>query len=115
MTRKNTIKEQMNAWGDAGIPFLFIIDFEQAKPLIFKLDEIDPDYLLYDLNGVSNVMETGDGLQHPPQAEPTSAKQQPHLISHPESYEEYLRKFNIIRYEIALGNTFLLTSPVPHP
>ncbi len=108
MTRKNTIKEQMNAWGGSGIPFLFIIDFEQVKPLIFKLDEINPDFLLYDLNGVSNVMETGDGLQHPPQAEPTSAKQQPHLISHPESYEEYLRKFNIIRYEIALGNTFLL-------
>ena len=36
----------MNEWGGAAIPFLFIIDFEQSKPLIFRLDEINPDQLL---------------------------------------------------------------------
>lgn len=96
--RKNTIKEQMNEWGSAGIPFLFIIDFEQQKPLIFRLDEIDPARLLYDINGVSNTNYTGrDGK-----------KLRPQLIKHPGSYEEYLRKFDIVKNEIALGNTFLL-------
>ncbi len=43
----------MNEWAGTGIPFLFIIDFEQVKPLIFRLDEIDPKYLLYDINGTA--------------------------------------------------------------
>lgn len=98
MNGKNTIKEQMNEWGSAGIPFLFIIDFEQVKPLIFKLDEIDPRDLLYDFNGITNSSARGGKGKAP----------QPQLIKHPESYEEYLRKFNITRQEIALGNTFLL-------
>ena len=96
MTRKNTIKDQMNEWGGAGIPFLFIIDFEQDKPLIFRLDEIDPAFILYDLNGMSNI----SGF--------TAKDRQPELISHPEPYGEYLAKFNIVKREIALGNTFLL-------
>ena len=96
--RKNTIKEQMNEWGSAGIPFLFIIDFEQQKPLIFRLDEIDPARLLYDINGVSNSNYTGRG----------GKKLRPQLMKHPGSYEEYLRKFDIVKNEIALGNTFLL-------
>ena len=98
MSGKNTIKEQMNEWGGAGIPFLFIIDFEQVKPLIFRLDEIDPGNLLYDFNGITNSNAPGGKLK----------PSQPHLIKHPESYEEYLGKFNIVKQEIALGNTFLL-------
>ena len=96
MVRKNTIKEQMNEWGGAGIPFLFIIDFEQVKPLIFRLDDIKPANLLYDFNGITNSSTRG-GKGKPPQ-----------LIKHPGSYEEYLRKFDIVKHEIALGNTFLL-------
>ncbi|MHC1732202.1 MAG: aminodeoxychorismate synthase component I [Bacteroidales bacterium] len=98
MNRKNTIKEQMNEWGSAGIPFLFIIDFEQARPLIFRLDETDPARILYDFNGITNSnVRGGKGNLSRPQ-----------LIKHPESYEEYLRKFNLVKHEIALGNTFLL-------
>jgi para-aminobenzoate synthetase component 1 len=88
----------MNEWGSAGIPFLFIIDFEQVKPLIFRLDEIDPGRLLYDINGVSNSNDTFRG----------GKKLRPQLIKNPESYEEYLRKFDVVKHEIALGNTFLL-------
>jgi para-aminobenzoate synthetase component 1 len=96
MSGKNTIKEQMNEWGGAGIPFLFIIDFEQIRPLIFRLDEIDPANLLYDINGAGNSSGYRvNGIQ-------------PKLISHPGSYEEYLKKFNIVNREIALGNTYLL-------
>ena len=126
----------MNEWGGAGIPFLFMIDFEQVKPLIFRLDEIDPGYLLYDLNGVSNTgdyEEDVNQLQQDPGAEsgrlpqqgsdPESGRQprprprlegdpasgpRPRLIRHPESYGEYLRKFNMVMHEIALGNSFLL-------
>lgn len=98
MNGKNTIKGQMNEWGGAGVPFIFIIDFEQSKPLIFRLDEIDPGDLLFDFNGITNG-SVRDGR---------SKRSHPQLIRHPGSYEEYLRKFSIVKDEIALGNTFLL-------
>ena len=96
MSRKNTIKEQKNEWAGAGIPFLFIIDFEQVKPLIFRLDEIKPDYLQYDINGISNVR--GQTLKVNPVK----------LARYPETYADYLVKFNLVKNEIALGNSFLL-------
>lgn len=86
----------MNEWAGAGIPFLFIIDFEQVKPLIFKLDEIDPGYLLYDINGAGNAHGQ------------TPTESLVKLTRHPENYADYLVKFNLVKNEIALGNSFLL-------
>jgi para-aminobenzoate synthetase component 1 len=80
----------------AGIPFLFIIDFEQLKPLAFRLDEIDPLHLLYDINGITNCHKS-PGLANPAR-----------LVKYPESYADYLVKFNKVKDEIANGNTFLL-------
>jgi para-aminobenzoate synthetase component 1 len=96
MSCKSTIKEQMNTWAEAGIPFLFIIDFELIKPLIFKLDEIDPHRLLYNINGVTN------SHNH------ISSMKQLQLVKYPERYEDYLTKFNKIKEEIAFGNSYLL-------
>lgn len=96
MSGKSTIKVQMNEWAGAGIPFLFIIDFEQVKSLIFRLDEINPDYLLYDINGISNA--------HGYTRRVNPVK----LAKYPQTYEDYLVKFNLVRDEIALGNSFLL-------
>ena len=99
-----SIKEQMNNWGETGIPFLFIIDFELNKPLIFRLDEIDNERILYNFNGVTN----SDIKAGPPG--------RVSLVKHPEPYEEYLDKFNRVRYEISAGNTYLLnltcTTPI---
>jgi len=86
----------MNEWAGTGIPFLFIIDFEQVKPLIFRLDEIDPKYLLYDINGTGNARGQAQG------GSPVK------LTRYPESFEDYLVKFNLVKNEIALGNSFLL-------
>ena len=44
----------MNDWGKKNIPFIFIIDFEIQKPLLFKLDDINENELLYNLNGICN-------------------------------------------------------------
>jgi len=96
MSGKSTIKEQMNEWAGAGIPFLFIIDFEQLKPLAFRLDEINPENLLYDINGITNCHDSPAPLN--------PAK----LVKYPEAYADYLVKFNKVKDEIANGNTFLL-------
>jgi len=96
MHDKNTIKELMNRWGSEGIPFLFIIDFEQHKPLIYKLDEIDAGKLLYFVNGLTNSAEKV--------SEPGAVI----LEKHPEPFSRYLSKFNKVLDEISLGNTYLL-------
>lgn len=96
MPGKGTIKEQLNKWAEAGIPHLFLIDFEINKPLIFKLDEIDPKKLLYSINGFSNC------------GSPPSAVKNVKLKKHPVKYEDYLEKFNKVTHEITSGNSYLL-------
>lgn len=93
---QSSIKEKMNTWAEAGYPFLFIIDFELKEPLIFKLDEINPKRILYNINGVTNCKNK------------IRKREQIHLVKHPEPYEEYLVKFNKVKEQIAFGNTYLL-------
>jgi para-aminobenzoate synthetase component 1 len=96
MSCKNSIKEQMNKWAEAGIPFLFIIDFELRKPLIFRLRDIDPQRLIFNINGVTNHDNHHHGMN------------QVQLVKYPEQYEYYLAKFNKIKEEIDFGNSYLL-------
>ena len=91
-----SIKEQMNIWGEAGVPFLFIIDFEFNKPLIFRLNEIDPRRLLYNINGMTNIQDK------------VLVKKQLRFAKYPVYYEDYLLKFNKIKDEIDYGNSYLL-------
>jgi len=86
----------MNEWAEAGIPFLFIIDFEQKNPLIFRLNKIDPDKLLYFLNGVTNCEIKASGSKRL------------ELVKYPEPFEGYLAKITRIKDEIAYGNSYLL-------
>ena len=86
----------MNRWAEDGIPFLFIIDFELNKPLIFRLGNIDPQRLLYSINGVTNCHNHIRSLR------------QLRLKKYPEKYEEYLIKFNKVKEEIDFGNSYLL-------
>lgn len=103
MSGKISIKEQMNTWAEEGIPFLFVIDFELNKPLIFRLDEIDNNKLLYYINGLTNCNNDISNLK------------EVHLVKHPEKFEEYLTKFNKVTEQIRYGNSYLvnLTSSTP--
>lgn len=91
-----SIKEQMNRWGEAGVPFLFIIDFEFNKPLLLKLGEIDPQRLLYNINGLTNMRDK------------VLINKQLRFAKYPVQYEDYLLKFNKIKEEIDYGNSYLL-------
>jgi para-aminobenzoate synthetase component I len=91
-----SLREQMNIWGEAGIPFLFLIDFENNKPLIFPLDEIDNSRILFDFNGFTNCPAK------------TLLPEHIALVRHPEAYEDYLFKFKRVQAEIGIGNSYLL-------
>jgi para-aminobenzoate synthetase component I len=87
---------QLNAWGQHKVPFLFLIDFELEKPLAWRIDQIDPDELLYSLNGYSNS---------PLEKQLTGDIQ---IKKHPVSLEEYTRKFNIVHNHLSRGDSFLV-------
>jgi para-aminobenzoate synthetase component I len=92
----------MNDWGAQGIPYLFIIDLEQRKPLCFKLSDIDNTELLYDVQSKTNL--TGDSLQRAV-----------HFSKDPESFESYQPKIQRVCEHIHRGDTYLLnlTSHTP--
>ena len=52
-------RERMNLLGSRGIPFIFIIDFDMARPVVQPLAEIDPKEILYDINGLTNAPRAG--------------------------------------------------------
>lgn len=43
----------LDNWGRKNVPFFFLVDFEQQKPLAFRLDEV-PEYISFNFNGRTN-------------------------------------------------------------
>lgn len=54
MDLKN-FKEMLNNWGHNKVPFLFFIDFEMQKPKAWRINEINSNELLFEINGFSNA------------------------------------------------------------
>ena len=88
--------EQMNLYGKKGIPFVFIIDFECKKPLVFKLDEAYKKNILFEINGLKNFES------------PKINTKKLQFTKSPINYSEYHQAFNNALKEIRLGNSYLL-------
>lgn len=94
---------QLNKWGKSKTPFVFIIDFELQKPLAFKLADIDPQHLRFNLNGFSNI-----------QLQPSVATTL-QVNSSPISLNEYQQKFDLVYKHLAYGDSFLTNLTVRTP
>ena len=53
MFSKEQAIHQMNEWAKDSCPFLFILDFDGNKNLLYPLDQV-PESILYDVNGMNN-------------------------------------------------------------
>lgn len=95
--------EQLNKWGKSKTPFVFIIDFELRKPQAFKLTDIDPRQLRFNLNGFSNIQ--------PQVSVPTTLE----VISSPLTLNEYQQKFDLVYKHLAYGDSFLTNLTVRTP
>ena len=98
---KSEAAKLMNELGRSCIPFLFVIDFKAMRPIVYRLDEVDPRNLLYSINGFTNsssLVDASEALSFNPS--PISAK-------------EYSLKFNEVMKQIELGNTYLLNLTCP--
>lgn len=86
----------LNEYGAQRIPFLFLVDFEMQHPLVFKLDTVDPQRLLYSIDGQSNAGP--DEL---------ATLSRTDLQKFPISFEDYRHRYDIVRSHLAYGDTYL--------
>ncbi len=101
MNKSLFAKQLMNDYGRERIPFLFIIDFEMNKPLIFRLDELNKDKIFYNIGGYANN----------PKIEQKNEK----IIfnKYPIEKEKYEHAFVKVQENIFDGNTYLLNLTFP--
>lgn len=95
MTR-NEFVLQVNEWGAAGIPFLFITDFELENLRAVPLDKVNAEEILYSFRGVSNKPD------HLTTASP--------VITHkiPEPLESYRAKYEMVYKRLSYGDSYLV-------
>ncbi len=94
--RKDTIINQMNAYGKQRIPFLFVIDFAMKSPKLFTLNEISTQEILFDFNGFSNIKNR------------LTPKKELKFDKFPIPYHEYVEVYQKIRQQLLYGNSYLL-------
>ena len=93
--------DEINQLARKKIPFLCLIDFDQLKPLVYQLSEIDPSQLKYEINGMSNAI----GATHRPTLTTWNRS--------PISKDRYRRAFDQVQHHLARGDTFLLNLTFP--
>lgn len=86
----------MNAWGQEGLPFLFIISYDLQSSYLKPLTEIPASELRYDFNGVCNGFEKLT-------QKPASLVWKPQ----PQSFERYKQSFDTVHRNLYAGNSFL--------
>lgn len=96
---------QMNEYGKNKIPFLFILDFDLQKPLIWRKEEIKPAEILYKINADKNY-QIADNQNLISQKEISFAK-------FPVDFFTYQKAFHLVKQNLLWGNSYLLNLSAP--
>lgn len=102
MVLKDTTISLMNSLGTQRIPFLFIISYDGKDCIVEPLNKIKTDEIKYNFNEVSNQL-----------TQPNPSVLQ--IEAHPLSFEQYQKKFDIVKHELQIGNTYLTNLTVETP
>lgn len=102
LTRDKAIR-QINFWIKTSEPFLFVSDFKSEKNILLPLSQVNPEEILFDVNGNTNFENT--------ELQQKDFK----LTKSPISYEEFKESFDQVHRELQIGNSYLtnLTFPTP--
>lgn len=98
--------EKMNDLGRNQIPFLFILDFYENENIILPLSKISPESILYDFEGLTNLTPNLFHINTIPKLSYTY---------HPIAFDEYEKQFNLVKKEIAFGNSYLINLTTATP
>jgi len=87
---------QMNEWGRTKVPFLFVVDFEMENAIIVKLEDVDANEILFDVNGRSNYAASSSSII-------------PSIVFNkkPMAASAYDEKFKVVFDELCYGDSFL--------
>ena len=99
-TKEETIG-QINQLGQSRRPFLFIINYLLDASYVEEVERVDSSEILYDLNGFTIQSSLYKSVV------PSALKESVYWNSFPESFESYLRSFDIVQRNIFAGNSFL--------
>ncbi|MFY0653701.1 MAG: aminodeoxychorismate synthase component I [Cyclobacteriaceae bacterium] len=87
--------QQINSLVRRQEPFLFITNFKCDRNIVLPLNQVNSEEILYDINGVSNVIEI-----------PTIERDFS-MSKSPISYEEFKETFSFVHDELHIGNSYL--------
>lgn len=96
----STIKSIMNQWGKQHTPFVFLLDFELNKPMCWKWSDSE-NIFQFNFDGVTNQKKAYTQNNNIRSSDFEFNKA-------PISFEAYKNKFDQIKKEIELGNSFLV-------
>ena len=96
---KDTIK-QMNEYGKQHIPFVFMVDFDMKRPLIYQVDELLENDIWISIPGFSNKASK-------------VVKSEFSFKKEPIEFNRYSKAFDIVKASINRGDTFLLNLTFP--
>ena len=94
------IKSIMNQWGKEHTPFVFLIDFECKKPMCWKWADTE-NIFQFNFDGITNQKNANTNKV-------SSHKSAFEFNKTPISLEDYKNKFDQIKKEIEIGNSFLV-------
>ncbi len=97
--------EQLNQWGRDKKPFVFLIDFEQKKPLAWLVDDC-PDWFQFKFTKASSFKNSNTTLTEIDQAL---------LEKHPITIAEYQCKYAQVMDALHKGDSFLMNLTIPTP
>ncbi len=106
MSKREEAIRRMNALGERGVPFFFMVDFGMEDPIVLTPGEASARGIFYHIGGATNA---GSGAGNAPASRPFRFE------SRPVPYAEYARAFDAVRAEIDDGNTYLLNLTFPTP
>lgn len=93
----------LNELGNKGIPFLFIAAYDKSELLVYPLNQVDPNKILYSVKEKTNAGHIEKpGLK-------------PRIIQFRASYDDFLQAFSMVMDEISAGNTYLLNLTASTP
>lgn len=100
--------QQANVFGKLRAPFLFVIDFEQQKPLIVPLAQAKSVGVLYDITFGQQHLRNFAATDAPPPLPIT-------LQAWPPSFDHYRQAFDHVQRALQHGDTYLLNLTCPTP
>ena len=95
------VQELLNHYAKNKIPVLFILDFELLETIIIKLEQVDANRVLYDINGIRNYLP------------PKCLDRKIIFLKHPISIGEYEKAFYKVQEEQKKGNSYLVNLTFP--